>query len=306
MEQGLPPFLSTLAISESDMRSNRSSCVDARGPYQIMPSNTNNPKYDIYADDSLGIDERENPYLAARAASRILAEGKRLIQQRGPGGRTDGYVDGVTFSDSITSLMLTSAYHAGGGTLRDALRTAKRELAAAGRPVDAEALFSHILSAPKAFNKFREESKDYPVKLIPVIDAVYGGSGGEGGASQRVPDLSIVEISRFNEKTGLKDIVRLTGMRAEELRALNPQFRWEKTKDEIRLSAKTVARARLVVPTSLAWRLTSGLISEQRVDAEGLSSRHMLNAEKLAASEVELLAANDYVNMDWSRLPWFE
>lgn len=296
--EGLPPTMATLAITESGMLSHKESGDGAVGPYQIMPGNVNIPDFDIQADATVGIDERENPYLAARAAALMLASIKRRIQQRRPkGDGNDGYVNGVTFDDSLAMLMATSGYHAGGGTLGSALRQARDEFKRQGKKLSGEALFVHILTSEKGYGTFQRDSKDYPVKLMPVIDALYGrgGPAGEVPPPEPMRDLALVEIGGFMRATGLADILRITGMGREEFLELNPQFRWEATADEICLNPETVNRVRIVLPTVLALRLRVGLAAEGRVEPAAFRAERIITPSSFTPATMASLETNRYV-----------
>lgn len=307
VKQGLPPYMALLAIPESGMEAgqvNRRS--GATGPYQIMSSNTNIPDFDIVQDPAVGIDERKNPYFAACAAALLLASNKRRIMQAKSNGGKDGYIDGVVFDESLATIMTTSAYHAGAGTLAKALRQAKEELTEMGKPITGENLFVHILTSGTAYKTFREQSKDYPVKLMPVIDAVYSAQSpfmGEAGAAI-MEDLSVMEITAFASPTGINDILRMTHMTKQDFLQLNPHLDWAKTAEAIALNPKTVKRLRLVIPTSLALRLAAGLIYEQRVEPSSVAVHKILAPQAFASQMGEVVGADEYATQ-FSRGPTF-
>ena len=272
-EMGLPKELAAIAIPESEMQSGQKSGVGAGGPYQIMPANTNIPVFDVYRSKAVGIDERENPYLAARAAARIFAQARRTILGR-------SFVDGVSFGKELATLMCTSGYHAGAGRLGKALAAAKAEFDAEGKPVTGEALFAHILSTDKEYEKFQAASKDYPVKFLPVVKALYAEKVASFAprGDETLPDLALVEIGAFAKKTGVADLARLTGLSREEFLKFNPQFDWKKTNDEIRLGKGGVPKCRLVLPMAIAKKLCRKLVAEKRAETKEVFSRRLLES----------------------------
>lgn len=287
---GLPPYLACIVIFESKMIAGRDSPEDARGTFQIIDRNMNDPKLDLYWDEDLDIDERRNIFLSARTATRILNQGRsRILEKAGARPQIkEDFVPGMTFDLPFATMMATSAYNAGAENLRAALTKAKETLDKMSKAelkkegigkIDGEALFSYVLTHELTARDYKNQSKDYPPKLYPVIEQVYSRVG---EPAKNIPDVVLVEIPKLGTQLiSIADILSSTNADADEFFRLNPQFKKGRANVKLNLSKSTLKALRFVMPRTEALRLKLNLEKQGLVQKDAISVQALLNSEIL-------------------------
>ncbi len=300
LKHGLPPYLASIAVIESKMRTDIvAPGSGAAGPYQIMPKM--GPEYGLTIDKERGIDERRNVIYAAEAAAKILKQARRAILG-------EGFVPGLDIDEGLANIMSTSAYHAGVGNLRRAMRKAKKALEkqraeAAGEkkagpdPVTAEKVFSFMLSSKFTYRRYRHDSKDYPPQLYAAMEAVDRIKFKEMELVEQMVDVS---ISNFKKPVSLAQIAALTVSGAERLRELNPQF------DEAGFDRviKAGGSVRFLLPQAELCRVQTKLVDYHVVEKGDIDVTVVTNPPDLVPAIVDILEKDPYAILPNSQVSY--
>lgn len=260
----LPPYFAAIAIVESDMKVDAVSYDKkgnplAVGPYQIVREVAD--AQGLYINDSMGIDERKNIILSAVAAAEELRQARDGIMQ-------EGFVDGVTFDDKdFANLVATSAYNAGFGWLRKALRQAKKELQKTMKQITAERLLVYLLTTDFNHGAYREDSKDYPPQLHAAASMAYDSRF----KLEPTVDAVLVELSGLKKEIGLLELMDMLVISKRKFLQLNPQYDKNKVK-EIKLPYGKNG-SRFLLPSYEVERLKYLLITKGYIDKGGYTAR---------------------------------
>lgn len=256
----LPPYFAAIAIVESDMKVDAVSYDKkgnplAVGPYQIVREVAD--AHGLYINDSMGIDERRNIILSARAAAAELRQARDGIMQK-------GFVDGVAFDDKeFANLVATSAYNAGFGRLRGALRQAKKELQKTTKQITAERLLVYLLTTNFNHGAYKEDSKDYPPQLYAAQSMAYDSRF----KLEPTVDAVLVELTGLKKELGLLELMEMLAIPKRKFLELNPQYDKKEVK-EIKLPYGERG-PRFLIPSYEVPRLKHLLVSNGYIDADG-------------------------------------
>lgn len=255
-DRGLPAHLAKIAIVESRMSIYARSDENAVGPYQFKESIGKH--YDLRIDAE--IDERLNPVFAAESAARLLQEAKRGIL-------SEGFVPDTHFDDRLADILSTSAYHAGIGSLRTALRKAKKDLEAQNpsQPVTAEMIAAYPFASSLRIKKFRDDSKDYPPQLYPAVEAVDRLT-----PEMRLPVRKLV-TARLDLKQGVEIPLRemVAQLSYRDFININSQYDWDGSRTgETTEALKHQTRFLLLeadVSRLKSWLIQNGYVTEDQI-----------------------------------------